>query len=511
MGKTYQFRNWCITWNEDGGSIIEETRKEGAEFTYDDLSFTIYVGPREATDSSCKTNHRHILLHCSTHGVSKTKAHEALSYYFTLDLNNVRENVVYIRKLETTLANYLAYTYKSLATNKDSVNDLIVKDTIAKMKSAGRVPSVGQLKRRLIDDNGADAYNKKLKFVSDIYMLETDIANECRGFPKATVCAHNNVSNFIQNVAIYKMNLDRCKITTLHRHFKNCPQLYQEFAYMISLLPLFTHRVSNVSDHLPALYLWGKPGCGKSTFFNNVTAIKKIAGDSQGVGRFKLYNYHTAYLMDDVSNEMFKAGHNSYTIKQLTLGDCVQVKVYSDTQEVRAFFIATSNEKPDYEIETSTNTDEGSTDQEDVEVKRSWQRRFFTIEFTRSCHFNGKSIDYGEIIISYCAAVFFSQMYSAINKAYPNDVYVQKCLKLFDLYYKVALEDYKETITNEMKQLIKDGSESAYEALEEQIDDISDSHLRYVLKGLFNNFVNLKICTPDDIDDNKDKENNDSI
>lgn len=482
MGKSYQYRNWCITWNDDNQSI-DETDKEGQEYTALGNTFTIFIGPREQADSSCKNGHRHILLHCATASISKRKACEALGIYLQCDLTSVLESVLYIKRLETTKPNYLAYIYKQSAF-KESASDIIVKSAIKDIQSQGVIPSLTSVKRKLIDDNGAEVFHKKLKAVTDIYMTETDVATNSRGLPTTEMDTTSNVQNFIQSLFIYKMNLERTRMTTTHKLFQDAKDCLKDIAYMISLLPLFTHRVDNKTDNIPALYYWGQASCGKSSFFMHPKQIKKIATDATGVGRFKLTKMQTAYLFDDITTDNFRAPNNNTVIKQLTLGDSTQIKVHSDTQEVRAFVILTSNEKPWFYVK-----EEGDTPEMGI-IKCSWQRRFITAEFQHLCVFDSIDVNHNDELITYTAAAYFANMYDQLAETYKHDDKVLKALKLFDIYYNVAINDYKETLTQEMQDIIINGNNKAIDYINDEIDFIANEneHIANVFKGVLKKF-----------------------
>ena len=462
MGKTSQYRNWAITWNSQIYGITP-TDRDGHLISYGGYSYVIYVGPEEDSDNTSKYNHHHCLVHCESASVSKTKAKEVLQEYTKLSDEQIEQCVTYIQRLDTTLKQYLSYCWKGEFSSSSSREDDVVKQTITDLKLAGNIPTHNRVKRKLIEDHGADAYNRKYAKITDIYINDTDIIDN-RGNPKVERDQEDNMSNFITSLFIWRANLNGAKIFSGCSFLKDCTDL-SPIVFMISLLPYFTKRLLNASDKLPSLYLFGRQGSGKSSMFNNCRYVKKVATDAVGVSRYKMSSYHSALLFDDIENSVIEDTTNSSTIKQLCLGDTASVKVFGETQDISAFIIITSNEKPNF-----CNFDEN----DDVNVKvikNSWKRRFITCLLSDVCPMELESINFADYQLRDIAAMFFKKEYEMMEQAGINS----DVLKYLKVYYNVAVNDYYNNTTDE-EMFIKCYNKAVikYKSLCKDISDCDD-------------------------------------
>ncbi len=174
---------------------------------------------------------------------------------------------------------------------------------------------------------------------------------------------------------------------TLCTPFDNLPdEVLKEIVFLISLLPYFTKRLVNSIDGLPALYFYGVQGAGKSSMFNGCKYIKKIPTDAIGVSRYRMDKMHTTLLLDDIPCDLIYQRENSSTLKQMTLGNEVEVKIMGNTQSVQAFIIVTSNEAPAFlntdAIDYPYTAKIIECDVNDKIINDSWKRRFITCKFS---------------------------------------------------------------------------------------------------------------------------------
>jgi hypothetical protein len=376
-------------------------------------------------------------------------------------MHEVDECITYIRRLDTTVKQYLAYCWKSEYTASASKFDDIVKQTIHDIKVSGEIPNLKRVKRQLIDNHGADAYNKKYAKIADTYINDTDIIDD-RGNPTVDRDSKSNYINFITSLFVWRANINGAKV------FSTCPSIKNiedktAITFMISLLPYFTKRVINASDKLPALYLFGRQGSGKSTMFNNCKYIKKVATDSVGVGRYKMSNYHSALLFDDIENNVIEDVTNSSTIKQLCLGDSATVKIFGETQDINAFIIITSNEKPNFCV--IEDTDDINT----KIIKNSWKRRFMTCLFSDVCPMELESVNYNDYQLRDIAAMFFKFEYEKLIKVLGINHTILNHMKI---YYNIACTDYYNNSTDE--EMFKSCYLLAIDKYNELIVDLED-------------------------------------
>lgn len=439
MGKSIQYRNWAVTWNHDVCGINVTTR-DGIEICVDGYTYQVYVGPIEEADTQSPYNHNHILVHCKDASVTKSKTFKVLQEYASAGAETVKECVTYCRRVDTSPKQYIVYAFKSEYTGNENKEDQIVMDTIHNIKQAGNFPTIKNIKRKLISDHGADMYNRKLAKITDTYVNETDIIDN-RGRPTIECNEDDNIVNYYLTQLIWRANILNTRCHTFAKSLKGYePDVLATFGYLISLIPFFSKRLINATDNIPSLYLYGLQGSGKSTMFANCKFIKRLATDATGVARFKLASYENAYLLDDVSNEIFEQNFVNHTVKQLCLGDATHVKIHGDTQEVRAFIIVTSNEAPIFNIITEE-------DPPNIKVvKASWKRRFIICRFSDQCAMESSSVDYNCMKLRDASALLFTKQYDLLQEKLGVD---DKFLNMLKVYYNVAHKDYYEALTTE--------------------------------------------------------------
>lgn len=441
MGKSTQYRNWAVTWLS-GEHKLTRTTKDGFDFTGGDYSYTIFVGPEEDPDSECSSCHQHVLVHCKTANVTKRKAKEALVEYSSLAPEIVEANVTYISKVYSSKSNYIIYCFKGDNNNSLGKDDTIVIDTVNTLKNDGRTPVSSAIKRKLIDDHGATAFNKRFKMVLETYLAETDIT-DTRGNPIVKLDSKDNCTNFLTVLLCWFALLTKTNVSTMCKPFDIIPHnMLKQITFLISIIPYFSKRVVGMADGLPSLYLWGIQSAGKSSIFSNCRYIKKIPTDAAGVSRFRMDKMHTALLLDDVENDTINHKDNSSTLKQLTLGNDVEVKVMGATQSIKGFVIITSNTAPSYTDDTSVTTNDDGTTDNFVNrgiINASWKRRFITCEFTSVCPFDYVSIDYDDFKLRDVAAQLFRANYIQLISKHPE---IENCLGPLNTYYDITLNDY---------------------------------------------------------------------
>lgn len=475
MGKATQYRNWAITWKIGEKGPLQETHSDGQRISAGLHSFVIVVGPKEDPDKDCLNEHQHVLIHCETANISKTKAKEALVAYSALAPQDIEEAVVYISKLHSTRSNYVAYMYK---TTKDSGSrdDAIVLDTIDNLKSDGKMPVATAIKRKLISDHGASAYNKRFKLVLETYMSETDVI-DTRGNPIITVDSKQNCINFVTMLLCWFNILGKTSVSTEHMTLaKLSDEQLKQVAFLISLIPYFSRRVQGMADGLPSLYLWGVQAAGKSSVFSNCRFIKKIPTDASGVSRFRMDKYHTAVLLDDVQADTLNHKENSSTLKQMTLGNDVEVKILGGSQSIRGFVVITSNETPSYLAPPPPET--GNEFISHKIISDSWKRRFITCHFTVPCPFDFVSINYDDFNLRDMSAQLFRSNYVSLMSSIDSEQ-AADILAPLTIYYEVAMNDYTSTDTDIKFEDIMDIA----------IDNVQDQIKKSNLVSLMNVFA----------------------
>ena len=128
---------------------------------------------------------------------------------------------------------------------------------------------------------------------------------------------------------------------------------------------------------------------GKSYIFDSNASFRKVPMDSNGVSRYRLESSQSAFLLDDVKVDALDKPENSATLRQLCLGVEARIKTFGDTQSIRGFVVATSNEKPTFLSDNYTkpeHVDEIKYNQwRDSEQRNrdAWKRRFICLEFDK--------------------------------------------------------------------------------------------------------------------------------
>jgi hypothetical protein len=434
-----------------------------------------------------------VLVHCETSNITKAKAKEALVGYSSLAEQEVEAAVVYISKVESSKRNYLLYCYKTVYNNTMSKDDVIIKDAIDDLKVKGRIPNSAAIKRKIIDEHGASAFNKRFKPVIETYLAETDISDP-RGNPIVELDTRQNCINFLVSVLCWLKIISVTKISTGYKEWANIDKYdLERITFMISLLPYFTRRVQGTSDGLPCLYLWGIQCAGKSSLFSNCRYIKKIPTDSSGVSRFRMDKMHTAVLFDDIEADTINNRENSSTLKQLSLGGDVEVKTMGATQSIKGFVIITSNSQPSYFNDESTTINPDGKEDRFVDrkvINMSWKRRFITCEFTHTCPFDASTIDYDDLKLRDIAAHMFVKMYEAID---------ENLLSNLKVYYDIAKSDY---ISDDSMTWCNDLMDEAATKVNQMVIDNTDERSPFRFMKQHENAVNNEIRK--DITDNVD-------
>jgi len=196
-----------------------------------------------------------------------------------------------------------------------------------------------------------------------------------------------------------------------------------KYITFISFIPYLFQRATNVIDYIPGLYFWGDANTGKSFVFQLGKSYRRIATDSNGVGKFKLETCESAFLLDDIKGDFVDTSYMSATLRQLTLGAYTRVKVHSETRQIKGFVAVTSNEKPaflneDYDDKNAT----------------AWLRRFIVIEFKEHNNLdeiiiNGNELEYK--VSQTTIAPLLLEYAREFSTKYPTTHRINKSIELY--------------------------------------------------------------------------------
>lgn len=113
----------------------------------------------------------------------------------------------------------------------------------------------------------------------------------------------------------------------------------RELAVLTHLLLMNTfHR--RECDQLPALFLMGQAGVGKTSAFFNPRLIHKIPADADGVGRYAVKAKNTTILYEEWYLEKLLEPQNVNLFKQIALGQQASIKVHSRTDRLQPLWVA---------------------------------------------------------------------------------------------------------------------------------------------------------------------------
>jgi hypothetical protein len=179
---------------------------------------------------------------------------------------------------------------------------------------------------------------------------------------------------------------------------------------------------------------------------------------------------HTAVLFDDIEADTINNRENSSTLKQLSLGGDVEVKIMGSTQSIKGFVIITSNSQPSYYNDESITVNADGKEDKFVDrtvVNMSWKRRFITCEFKYTCPFDAATIDYDDLKLRDIAAHMFVKMYDAIS------LDNAEILKSLNIYYDIAKTDY---VTDDTIDWCQDLYEEAATKVDQMVNENTDKN-----------------------------------
>lgn len=375
---------WSFTFRSDEMDISNiTTSREGHLVTYKDAAYRIIVGPMEQADDIVPYPHRHAMLHCQGLSVTASRAKEAIAVF----LNQDKFVTSYFKPTDNPIV-YMRYMFKEAhdedpkRKSKKSVDEIIA-DAITASKA-----KKGYVDKAYIEELLASPGNYGASWVSrnrQVLAKALSIKTLCdaRRVINFDLNEEENMLSTMRSVKFYSDNLKSQLKTngfhTTHRAFDDWTKdQIRAYIMCITLIPNFVSRASQV-DNLPGLYFWGKSDCGKSYMFNESVAYRKVATDAKGVSRFRQDGDQSAYLLDDWKNEDFLDNTNCSTIRQIALGSTARIKTFGDTEEIRGFVVATSNDIP---FHLATDIPEGFSADCIQKHRAALARRFITVQFT---------------------------------------------------------------------------------------------------------------------------------
>jgi hypothetical protein len=430
-----QKTHWCFILSGEDLEGTKTTSREGIMVDLDGIKSKIYIGPIVECDEGQSYPHRRCLLSIQPNQIKRNcrinKAVTIIAKYLEKSSTWQPKD---IGTLSISVFNYLDYVYKTIDFAKCQVEKTI-KRAIFDVIESGLTVTTKRVKQSLIKDAGAQ-FTVRNKHVLDLMLSEMELYRPQREIP-FTIVPEENMQKAFRTINIFNRiltnNLRENHIQTNHSIAYGL--LDDEVANLmtaIALLPIMCNRWMG-GDNLPGLYLWGTACTGKSHLFKELPYYRKVATDAQGVSRFKLQGEEAALLLDDIKAGFLTETTNTSTLRLLLLGGSTTVKILGDTQDIRAFIVATSNDEPAYLGEKPTNY-VGNWERN----SKAWRRRFLTLECTQEVDLNVISVQWSHTSAKLAARAFYMRLISNLP---------DKCRK--------ALLPYTTFIENSMDEACK--------------------------------------------------------
>lgn len=434
MGKTTVSRVWAITLT-GGNATIPPTTETGVDFTFNSKEWNYVAGPPEGATETEQPN-QHLGIKCKTRAVTKGQARAALAHILGLSETVFFE--CYFKPVETTWAQYVAYCFKQ---HLGRVG-LAIRTAQQELLNAGQLATKKAILEKLASTHDFQFFCRSLKPAVNEY-VSLDCMHDMRGIETEEFSPVTNRLSFLGSFKILQTQIYKCfqlnQVTTNWEKliWDSIPQAAKiAICEVLALLPIFTKRRKTIPDGLPGLYFWGKPCTGKSAFFNNGIFLRNFPLDAQGVSRFRLECFNSGYLFDDVAPDFLDKSDISSTLRQLTLGNAVNVKTHGSTETVSGYVVVTSNNKPQFLYDIKPTNSEIDDDHWESNCN-AWKRRFITLNFTEyvdadpcSIIWNDPKIREHAAHLAYCSLLF---LFGACRPLY--DKYFRRIRVLIDKDY----------------------------------------------------------------------------
>lgn len=379
MGKSSLRRvHWAVTI-PGGVDESKPTDQAGVKHEFGGALFSIHVGPLEMPDDKTDFPHRHVLVSGPT-AITRTKCLAALSDYLGGQVADT-----YAQPIDTNTRTYLAYAWKTMGVRKRKQEESL-DAAIKRVKASGHQVTLNRLEEDLVVNEGVHFVSQNAQLIKTAARMP-GVLND-RKVIEVSLDPAQNMLDTCRCIQIFKDNIrsmvHKNGIETTWIKLNDATR-DQQVAYIVaySLLPSLFFRLK---DGCASLYFWGEPNTGKSYLFDGNNSFRKVPLDAPGVSRFKLEGSQTAFLLDDVKNDVIDKPDNSATLRQLSLGTEARLKTFGDTQTAKAFVFVTSNDKPNYLCPIG----EPPSDVSDAEQWKTnqmtnnaaWKRRFVALQFT---------------------------------------------------------------------------------------------------------------------------------
>jgi hypothetical protein len=403
--------------------------------------------------------HRHCMIVRQIHGMTRGQAKRSVAEF--LPNVNTEECFKFVKNIHS----YVKYMFKLVDPLKTSVEKKLEK-TIESLQTK-RIAITGKtMKTAVVDMHGPQFYARN-KSTVDVMLSQPELFDGSTVVPFET----NPTENYANVVKVFAI-FNRVVIRAIRQNGYICTAKGYEnlialdmgnFVSALVALPFMRARWEGV-DCLPSVYFYGTSGSGKSYLFQNAPFYKKVASDAQGVGRFRLDGDQRAYLLDDVTSAFFEDKYNLSTLRQMTLGGDSEVKIQGDTQKVRGWIVATSNETPDWLEDKPKKEKDSKNWKKNCDA---WKKQFVHIKMSNM-------LDLDPVVVNWShgsAIDAVKRMYVNFEDALPDSL--KKKLKKYTDHIMMNMEDDwnngMNTVLVRVEEVLKEFDKDAIDVMREAV------------------------------------------
>lgn len=295
------FKSWAATVRANLPNALEYA-------TANSFWSVIDTGFPETVNNIC---HRHILVRSSTN-YSKFNLLRSLKSHGYLFVED------YLEEIQSSEEEYVQYAHKEEEAGEMSAKARVIpEDQLYEMavnlKDASNASIRQAIREMGVKITGVETYFKALKIlISDLDVPQLLFEIEPKDyFPKY----------------IYKNWTDHTKMKLMNPSGGMTMQKLWE-QYVVS------HCIKRpIKDGMRGIMFGGEPGTGKTTLCSTLKAFT-VPSDSNGVGRFDVPNDEYSAILEDWTLDLLCRSDNDTTIRQMCLGQVVNVKIQSTTKQL---------------------------------------------------------------------------------------------------------------------------------------------------------------------------------
>jgi hypothetical protein len=319
-----------------GQMHIEKTSPEGQSFEFKNKTYTIFVSPIQSADNQTPYPRQHVAIYTKNHIMTKGQAKAAISFVLKVTLGDD----FILCPMVTTHKLFIDRFWK---TSLPPGQKQKLWECVRELETEGIYPYPDTLLTTLRKKEGV-SYKPLINKISarSFTTREVNISDP--------IIHDENFKNTIKMTALFTRIINDAiqanGYITVHKKFKNLTDSEMTLAVaLIAILPMLIKRSEHADDNIPALYLYGATGTGKSFFFFTNPRYKRVGADPREPSRYELKAHEHAYLFDDIRSGQLETDY-AWRVRQLALGDPTPTEINGHQKNVRAFVVCTSLHTP---------------------------------------------------------------------------------------------------------------------------------------------------------------------